>query len=333
MRCRRACRGEEWRVAAHDYAFLSLRIIHMNESRHTCEWVTAHVWMRRLSHMCTWRHVTHTNESCHTYGWVTAHIWMSHGTYTNEAPESYVRMTTCHTYEWVMSHIWMSHGTYMNESRHMYEWGSRVVCAHDDMSRIRMSHVTHMIESRHIYEWVTAHIWMRLPSRMRAWRHIPVAANHDAHPVAANDDQTSQANPVQCYNTHRATIPQMPQYPFHFSTIPTKRICQLCSSHFSTIPTKRFQPLFYNTHERFVNHVPACYNTPHAQRHVTFLQYPRKCYNTHETWRVAAHERMTTYSCRVRSDRNDDARPVTANGGLPSWHLRILKMIGLFGRI
>jgi len=102
MRCRRACRGEEWRVAAHDDAFLSLRIIHMNESRHTCEWVTAHIWMRRLSRMCAWRHVTHTNESCHTYDWVTAHIWMSHGTYMNEAPESYARMTThsCRCESW-----------------------------------------------------------------------------------------------------------------------------------------------------------------------------------------------------------------------------------------
>ena len=271
-------------------------------------WVMAHIWMS---------HETSMNESWHTQAWVMAHTWMSHGAHMNESC-TYMN-ELWHIYKWVMKTL-----THMNDSWHTYEWV---------LTHVWMSHEIRLNESWHIYEWVTAHIWMRLPSRMRAWRHIPVAANHDTHPVAANDDQTSQANPVQCYNTHRATIPQMPQYPFHFSTIPTKRICQLCSSHFSTIPTKRFQPLFYNTHERFVNHVPACYNTPHAQRHVTFLQYPRKCYNTHETWRVAAHERMTTYSCRVRSDRNDDARPVTANGGLPSWHLRILKMIGLFGRI
>ena len=71
---------------------------HMNESRHSYEWVTPHIWMS---------HVTHMNESRHTYEWVTSLIWMSHVTHMNESR---------HTYEWVMSHVWMSHVTHMNES-------------------------------------------------------------------------------------------------------------------------------------------------------------------------------------------------------------------------
>jgi len=64
-------------------------------------WVTSHMWMSHVSHM---------NESRHTYEWVMSHIvmlWMSHVTHVNES---------CHTCEWVMSHIWMSPVSQMNKS-------------------------------------------------------------------------------------------------------------------------------------------------------------------------------------------------------------------------
>jgi len=237
MRCRRACRGEEWRVAAHDYAFLSLRIIHMNESRHTCEWVTAHVWMRRLSHMCTWRHVTHTNESCHTYGWVTAHIWMSHGTYMNEAPESYARMTTCHAYEWVMSHIWLSHGTYMNESRHIYEWGSRVVCAHDD-TFLSLRIMTHILSLRTMTKPVKQTLYSAT---------IPIVLQY---PRCHNTLFTFLQYPRKGFvNYVPATFLQYPRNDSsHFSTIPTSDLSTMFQR--ATIPLMRSDTsLFYNTHE------------------------------------------------------------------------------------
>jgi len=47
----------------------------------------------------------HVNESRHTYEWVMSHMWMSHVTHMNES---------CHTYERGMSHIWMRHLTHMN---------------------------------------------------------------------------------------------------------------------------------------------------------------------------------------------------------------------------
>jgi len=64
-------------------------VTYVNESRHTCEWVTAHMWMS---------HVTYVNESRHICEWVTSHMWMSHVTYVNE---SYRKC------EWVLSHMCM----------------------------------------------------------------------------------------------------------------------------------------------------------------------------------------------------------------------------------
>ena len=85
------------------------RVTHMNESCHTCEWVTSHMWMSHLTHMnashiaTSQVNVTHINESVtlinessHTYQLVMSHIWMSHVTYLNES---------CHTNQWVMSHV------------------------------------------------------------------------------------------------------------------------------------------------------------------------------------------------------------------------------------
>jgi len=101
----------------------------MNESWHTYEWVTSHIWMS---------HVTHVNESCHTYR-VMSHIWMSHVTHINQSR---------HTYEWVMSNMWMSHTSHMNESRN----ASHIWIHHG--RHIWTSHGTHINESRHTNEWV-----------------------------------------------------------------------------------------------------------------------------------------------------------------------------------
>ena len=77
---------------------------HLNDSRHTHEWVMLCIWMS---------HVTHTEKSRHTYEWVTPHIWMSHVAHM---------MESCHAYEYVMPHVWMSPITHMNESYHTCEW-------------------------------------------------------------------------------------------------------------------------------------------------------------------------------------------------------------------
>ena len=73
---------------------------HMDESRHTHEWVKWNVWLSRL-------HVTHMNELCH----VTHINELSHVTHMNESSE---------TYGWVKPHAWISHVTYVNEARHTH---------------------------------------------------------------------------------------------------------------------------------------------------------------------------------------------------------------------
>jgi len=92
----------------------------MNESCHTYEWVTSHIWVI---------HVTLMNESRHTYESFMLHSWMSHVTHMSHS---------CYTHEWVTSHTWTMHVTQMNESHHAYE---RV------MSHVWMGHVTQASET------------------------------------------------------------------------------------------------------------------------------------------------------------------------------------------
>ena len=71
-------------------------VSYINAMHHgTCEYVINHV---TSSHeWCHTFHVPHVNESCHTSEWVTSHIWIIHVTHINES---------CHTYEWVTGPRW-----------------------------------------------------------------------------------------------------------------------------------------------------------------------------------------------------------------------------------
>jgi len=104
----------------------------MNDSCHSCEWVTSHM---RMSH------VTHVNESRHTFIWVGMYMGLQ------SASRSLLPMNenkSCHICEWVTSHIyldrWMGE---WNESRHTCEW----VTSHIYLGVwIRMSDVTRVGE-------------------------------------------------------------------------------------------------------------------------------------------------------------------------------------------
>ena len=127
-----------WKVMSdmrmsHVKHFWMSHVTHVNESRHTCEWVMSHMWMS---------HVTRVNELCHTCEGVMSLMWM----------------TRSH-WEWIRSHIWMSHVAHMNESCHTYEWVMSYVaatqhivsligfiCKGDSFSMTR-SHVTNANES------------------------------------------------------------------------------------------------------------------------------------------------------------------------------------------
>jgi len=159
---------------------------HLNESRHTFEWVTSHFQIALLPMALPLRPiplcVTRMNDLRYTFEGVTWHIWMSHGTHLNgsrrtfkslsrQRPSHYIQHT-CVTrmnesrcmFGGVTSHIWMRNMTHLNESRHPFKSRSRQRPSHYlqrlCVSHIWMSHVTHLHESRHTYEWVTAHIWM-----------------------------------------------------------------------------------------------------------------------------------------------------------------------------
>jgi len=103
-----ACAFSRWVVCVYMKtleSYVSRGVTHMNESRHTCEWVTAHIWMRLLSRIC--------QEESQPPVWslVTSRIWIRHVTHVNAS------RPTC---EWFMSRTWMHHNTHMNESRHTF---------------------------------------------------------------------------------------------------------------------------------------------------------------------------------------------------------------------
>ena len=76
----------------HDSFICVTWLIHVCDMTHSyMKW-----WGLRLRTHLSIYHCTHINESRHTYEWVMSHMWMSHGTHVNES---------CHTYEWDMAHI------------------------------------------------------------------------------------------------------------------------------------------------------------------------------------------------------------------------------------
>ena len=193
------------------------------ESRHHTSKVMSHIWM---SHVYTrMSHVTHMsnsrlhiNESCHTcewvttaylhiiesYNWVMSRKWISHVLHINGWYHANERVMS--TNEWVSLHecvghvfIWMSQYDWVMSayewiaSTHAYRATSRCTCLRYTRW---MSHVTqinvsglHMNESYHSYEWVIStltdsHVWhdlfvCRHDAFICAW-HTSVVCRHDS---------------------------------------------------------------------------------------------------------------------------------------------------------
>ena len=104
----------------------------MNESRHTCAWVTRHTF----SNLCT----AQTNESRPTYEWVVSDIRLSHVSHVNESRD---------TYEWVMWHMRMSHVSHIRMSRVWHTNESCLTIWTGHVTRVtwlmRTCVITHMI--------------------------------------------------------------------------------------------------------------------------------------------------------------------------------------------
>jgi len=100
--------GVWWRRTLRCSTWL-IYVLGMGNSYVGHDWFTCGTWLIHDSCMSI---VPQMNQSFHTHEWVTLHIWTSHVTHMNESR---------HTYEWVTSHTWTSHITHMNESCPTYE--------------------------------------------------------------------------------------------------------------------------------------------------------------------------------------------------------------------
>jgi len=141
----------------------------MNEydSRHTCEWVTAHIWVG---------FGTYTHVACQVcMGRVTR---MNGACYINEwAPGRIRKSCTCQR---VMSQRHLVPRKSMNESQHTWEW---------DMSHVCVSHLTHIYAFCHIISGlhmcvcksVPAQIWMGRVTHIIS--HITASHSPSFHPV------------------------------------------------------------------------------------------------------------------------------------------------------
>ena len=154
----------EMDVATHMIYYVIYAYTRLAGAGHECR-VMAHIWMS---------HGTHMNEPRHTYEWVMAHIWMSHGTHMNEPRR---------THKWVMAHLWMSHGAPIDESWHTYEWVmSRIQVLDKNAEKLLfsfhsqyewvMSHIwrSHFTHAGARYEYRTASLLVPLAMWMS---HVP----------------------------------------------------------------------------------------------------------------------------------------------------------------
>jgi hypothetical protein len=108
-----------------------------NESHHTFEQFTSHVWMSHVTRLHESRptcrsHDTRMNESRQTYEQITSHVWMSHTTRVNES---------CHTCEWVMSHMQVNHVYPGHSSNTKFKESSELVTSHAWTSQVYLVHL------------------------------------------------------------------------------------------------------------------------------------------------------------------------------------------------
>jgi len=117
-------------------------VIHINELRHTYQWVVAHVSMSHVKRMGRSCH-THINGSSHTYWWVMAQVSISHVAQISLSPVTCTD-ESCHIYKSVMSHVWICYDTRIDQACQTYQWKFHL-CIN---------------KSRHTFQSVTSHIPM-----------------------------------------------------------------------------------------------------------------------------------------------------------------------------
>jgi len=129
-------------------------------------------------------HVTHIDESCHTYERVTSHIWMSLVTHMKES---------CHTYtcEWIMSLLFHTEA-FLEALHHHVIWRhlgpleSSVIWKKKRREHEKrwISHATHMNESCHTCHLTTsraAWILHYLKKNQEKWMSHAIQMNESCH--------------------------------------------------------------------------------------------------------------------------------------------------------
>jgi len=112
-------------------------------------------------------HVTHMNESRHTYEWVMSHIWMSHVTHMNESCHTSSARAPCWSFLKVTTGICMNVAlcipkryidAYMRVviSKKRNQKSTWVSCKYTDVSSVYMC----------IYMYTMPHTWMRHVTHM-----------------------------------------------------------------------------------------------------------------------------------------------------------------------
>ena len=140
---------------------------YVTEARHTCDWVTSHMW---LSHVTLvdcylhqlWKqktkfarvmphlklsHVAHVTESRHICDWVMSHMWRF--TITNCQHYTPNLQEICHICDWDTSHTSPSHVTHVTESRHSCAWIIHTHTHTRPTSHVCLNHVTHVTFHHH----------------------------------------------------------------------------------------------------------------------------------------------------------------------------------------
>jgi len=148
-----SCGHISWRNVMSPCSYCTSRISRhlMNESCHTCEWVTAHTWMSHVTHMNEWQDLfrsatwlIHVCGMTHSYVWHDSFIcvaWLIH----------MCGMT--HSYVWHDSFICVAWLIHICGMTHSYVWHDSFVCVihsyvwHD--SCIRLAWLLHVCDMTH----------------------------------------------------------------------------------------------------------------------------------------------------------------------------------------
>jgi len=162
-------------------------VTHMNESRHTYEWVTSHIWMSHVTHMTrkcmhqnawfihpqplalrmSWDYILQKRPMISNHRSLLQNV-LWHPTPCIMTPYTILLHWECHETTFCKRDLWflILRSLLIVGTHSTLEYHSNIIrkgnihMTRKCTSHIWMSRGTHMNESCHTYEWVMSHIWM-----------------------------------------------------------------------------------------------------------------------------------------------------------------------------